>query len=120
MKSKIPNSSNLSHYLASLGDTADWRDVVHEIGFRVDETIDQKQFEEFKQLGGHLSVEKIASFNLQQCKTLAHVICRILYWNESPIFSINGQLGVVEPEPFAFEEEVRALSIRTLALLPEA
>ena len=119
MKSETPDVNDLAFYLGSLGDSADWVDVVHEISCRLDKTIDQNQLEEFKRTRGHVSEETIATFDLQQCKTLAHVICRILYWNEPPIFSIDGQLGVVEPEPFAFEEEVRALRIRTLALLSE-
>jgi hypothetical protein len=119
MRSETPNGNGFTHYLASLGDTENWIDVVHEISRRVNKTIDQRQQEEFKQAKGHVPEEQIASFDLQQCKTLAHVICRILYWTEPQIFSINGRPGVIKPEPFAFEHEVRALSVRTLELLSE-
>jgi len=119
MKNETRNGHDLALYLASLGDTADWVDVVHQISRRLDKTVDQNQLEEFKQLRGHVSVEKIGSFDLQECKTLAHVICRILYWTEPPIFSIDGQLGIIEAPPFRFEDEVKALSVRTLALLSE-
>lgn len=118
MKNETPDENDLAHCLANLDDTADWVNVVHEISRRVDETINQDQLEEFKQLRGHVSVEKIASFDLQECKTLAHVICRILYWTEPPIFSIDGQLGIIDAPPFRYVNEVKALSVRTLALLP--
>ena len=109
----------LARYLENLGDDADWNDVVHNLSSGITEKIDPTELDEFKNANGHVPMDRIAAFDLRQCKTLAQAICRILYWNEPPIFSINGQLGVVEPEPFAFEEEVRALSVRTLELLSE-
>ena len=109
--------TDLASYLTKLGDTEDWFEVVYQINRGIDTTIDQIQFDQFKERHGHITGAEIASFNLQQCKTLAHTICRILYWSEPPLFSINGELGVVEPSPFAFEEEVKALTDRTLHLL---
>ena len=54
MKSETPDVNDLAFYLGSLGDSADWVDVVHEISRRLDKTIDQNQLEEFKRLRGHV------------------------------------------------------------------
>jgi hypothetical protein len=115
----MSNMTGLATYLKNIGDTEDWVEVIHQISKGIVEPIDLDQLDIFKKSNGHVPKERIATFDLHQCKTLAHVICRILYWNEPPIFSIDGHLGVIEPEPFAFEDEVRALAARTLELLSE-
>ena len=112
--------NGLVTYLKNIGDKEDWAEVIHQINKGIVEPIDSGQMDIFKQSNGHVPKERIATFDLHQCKTLAHVICRILYWNEPPIFSINGHLVAIEREPFAFEDEARALSVRTLELLSES
>ena len=83
-----------------------------------DREYDEHLFSDFRGRGCEVAPEEIEHFDVMGCSTLVVAISRQLYWDEPPLFSINGKLVDIDPEEFKFETQIHALIDRLNVLLP--
>ncbi len=74
-----------------------------------DREYDKDLFSDFRSRGCKVEPAEIEHLDVMGCSTLVVAISRQLYWDEPPLFSINGKLVDIEPEEFQFEKQIRAL-----------
>ena len=83
-----------------------------------DREYDENLFSDFRNRGCKIESVEIEHLDAMGCSTLVVAKSRQLYWDEPPLFSINGKLVDIEPEEFQFEKQIRALIERLNILIP--
>lgn len=83
-----------------------------------DREYDNKLFSDFRSRDCKVAPAEIEDLDVMGCSTLVVAISRQLYWDEPPLFSVNGKLVDIDLGDFEFETQIRALIDRLNVLVP--
>lgn len=94
-----------------LGSDGKWEQA-YEVLLAANPSYEKELFARFRDQECDVSDDEIGRLDLVGCSTLLVAISRQIRWDESPLFSINGNFVDLEPMEFKYERQIKALIAR--------